>query len=1205
MFFFILPVCTGKEWIIGANLSSVTSHGSSITEIRHFLQDGDTLLIYGPDTINDCVTSPIKISLNIIGIGGNPVRLNSTCGEFPNDTNIIQNDSPFLRFFGSGATNPTVSIKNIHFLRGLIFATDVNLYIRDSIFNQSTVRFMGDNETISYDRRKFRLQALQETLLHTTGENPCNFATLNLSNTVWEKTYTEKPSTVPEAAGFRDDIFIKCAVATINLDKNNLGNRRLHVYVRDSIAFNATNLTFEGLEVAENKVGGISVLFPKDQHRGHFVIKDSSFTNLIPKSVFFGRLFSNTVKAAPIALFTVKSERHSSNDNNNTELGVKIFNCNFTGNQRGIILQSLYVPVLIRDCVFHGNKVLIQGGAVTTKAELLNIIHCSFINNEAGAIDAYEEQSGEILFYGLEEGHIVRFCTTENLVEHRHSNWDNETIVKTHGKAGGGGALYIDGGNVYISNSSFKGNLAYDSGGAIYLSNKVNAVINNSYFVNSPNISSILEGYLIFSVGESLKVSNVTLNVSLTPENDVDSSALFYFGRRGKCYLNSVHMICPTNFKIQPFNSSSQPTNENNMSQIFDTLYYSCEKCEERYNLEGGWLRISQESKVEDEYYTVLHIHPGSCLPCPYGGNCSISPIAKPSYWGAQQNNTLNFYRCPKSYCCTSLDCPSFNTCDSNRNGKLCGKCAKDYTQALFSTKCVLETECGDYYIIALAGFLGVAYTAFLMFQKDITNWLMSSPVKVHKKHSSKKDIECHAVKSKAVINTVSAVVGEELSDVNMQRGHINGACNEEEENQEKTELNEEKCKPEVVEKEEFNDEGTEAGDNGDVTKKRKSGGSFLVLLFYYFQDAALIKIHTVYVQSKAYIDNIETVVSEIFRFRFNFFSLVASELCIFPGMDMLQREFLLAIFAPMLIFTSGLMYVLFKLIHRYSQRECWEGLALRALAALILGLLFSYQKLATTSMSFLYCVPVMETKILFLDGTVDCYETWQYITLAYLIVCIFPFSIHLAVAPAFLERGWISFPEFVIASIIPLPFLLSWVIRFRAQKKKFKMKRTAEVETIVSILQGPYRNFTLPGILKSFCWSGMIMARRLMLMIAKTFITNVLFSLSVAFVTCIFAILQHIEVKPYKDSLSNVAGTVSAGALVIVSSINLIKAAFEAAEYVPVGPVMDFMANLDVIESLVLVWIPLVGLVILTLALCVRVCIRMILCPTVKCLRR
>lgn len=49
--------------------------------------------------------------------------------------------------------------------------------------------------------------------------------------------------------------------------------------------------------------------------------------------------------------------------------------------------------------------------------------------------------------------------------------------------------------------------------------------------------------------------------------------------------------------------------------------------------------------------------------------------------------------------------------------------------------------------------------------------------------------------------------------------------------------------------------------------------------------------------------------------------------------------------------------------------------------------------------------------------------------------------------------------------------------------------------------------------------------------------------------------LLHHVHALPYRDRRGNAAGSASAVALVVVATINLLRAGFEAAEYVPRGP--------------------------------------------------
>jgi len=76
-----------------------------------------------------------------------------------------------------------------------------------------------------------------------------------------------------------------------------------------------------------------------------------------------------------------------------------------------------------------------------------------------------------------------------------------------------------------------------------------------------------------------------------------------------------------------------------------------------------------------------------------------------------------------------------------------------------------------------------------------------------------------------------------------------------------------------------------------------------------------------------------------------------------------------------------------------------------------------------------------------------------------------------------------------------------------------------------------------------------------------------------------------------FQSLLGNIAGTLSAASLVMLAIINLIRAAFEAAEYSPVGPNTTLMRVFGEIESVLVLWIPLVIIAFIALMFTLRVC--------------
>ena len=268
-----------------------------------------------------------------------------------------------------------------------------------------------------------------------------------------------------------------------------------------------------------------------------------------------------------------------------------------------------------------------------------------------------------------------------------------------------------------------------------------------------------------------------------------------------------------------------------------------------------------------------------------------------------------------------------------------------------------------------------------------------------------------------------------------------------------------------------------------------------------------------------------------------------------------------------------------------------------------MLALLFTYQKLATTSFTLLNCVPVGNSSVLFVQGTIDCYQTWQYAVAAYAATCIIPFSLALLIGPGLLKDRLIGLTELFLAFLLPLPFLVRWcwlcVRRYLRFGGAYQSDDDAgggqpaaagaplgpEAKTVIQNLQGPFKD-TRNRLFGSTCGQGMLIGRRLALVLLYTFVNNTLIRTQCTMLLCFANLLHHVHVLPYRDRRGNAAGSASAVALVVVATINLLRAGFEAAEYVPRGPNAYLMNVLEEVENLLMLWLPgaVMGFVVLLL---------------------
>ena len=1118
------------------------------------------------------MTKPVDVSVDIIGLSPRPVMY-SSCEYSEIEELPFQLGRQILYFTKStSAGNQKVKLQNIEFQGGLILGHDFELYVENCTFVNSTLHLVSSKNEIALDWPLELDEARGTKKAHVNQSIGCSRINVTIIDTQWSFQSIANPSTVAEAAGFDLDIYFMCSEVHLLMTRCFLANRRLLIFATGMLNLTLDSLEARGNPTGEHKVGGVTVVMPNN--RGNIHVRHSVFANLIPDDILFGRLFSKTFSTAPIYFTSYTDSIPPSAVDDGS---IIIHNCTFFRNQRALLLGPLKTKVSVSNCHFESNHVAVDGGAISTSAANVQVSDSQFCDNEAASFTRYQKVSGSAQLFIPSYESVVRFYEVSRRVLKTTVSTSNATNIRiiAYGLAGGGGAIFVNAGTVAINGCRFINNSAHDAGGAIRLMNTAGARITNCYMTNSPNISNVLEGFMVFSVGRFLIIENTTFDAVLDYESNIDSSAIFYFGTRQKCELRGVAMRCPEGFKLYVYNSTSKNVQDGaNDTHLYDTLYYSCEQCPAgSYSFDKSSINVPYNGETGRD---TIMFNQVDCAPCPYGGNCASFPVAKANFWGSCVNKSLVFFRCPKSYCCQLYDCGSYSGCSANRTGRLCGACPAGYTQALFSSKCVDSSRCYNPLVLVIVIGFVMFYTTFLMFQKDFTIFLFSSHgVFFMFRTCWKSGAISNISESKGNVLTLDnggpreneVKPSEERDQPSLGIGEINTAF----------EMTETPRNPTA----EPNDPNKPSSKNQPVPKKVAVGGSFVVILFYYFQDAALMKVQTVYVESSQLLEDIETVMSQVFRFQFNFFSFTASNVCMLPGINVRGRDLLLAFFAPLIVLLLVFVYVLSKVGYKRTSNEAYKRMEVRATSALILGVLFSYQRSATTAFSFLYCVPVLGKSVLFIDGTIECYELWQWATWAYTICCIVPFSLHLAIAPPLLERGRISFMEFVVASFLPLPFLLSWT-RFLFQapnRKTYLLEKSLESDTVHSTLQAPYRQYDLPGMLKSLCWSGVIMTRRLLLMLSHTLIVNVLLRNAAMLTVTVVALIHHVHVRPYVDPLFNLAGGLSGGALVVVGSVNLLRAAFEVAEYVPQGQELTFMRNLNFLESLVLVWIPLVGL--------------------------
>ena len=139
------------------------------------------------------------------------------------------------------------------------------------------------------------------------------------------------------------------------------------------------------------------------------------------------------------------------------------------------------------------------------------------------------------------------------------------------------------------------------------------------------------------------------------------------------------------------------------------------------------------------------------------------------------QRRSAKFQHCPKGYCCLTPRCPAIDTCATNRQGRLCGRCRPGFSEALFTPSCVPNEKCGPVWLIPFSVFVGVTYTLFLLFQTDLKQFLFSEPIECGIKRKIKRAYQNGYYKNEARVQLNGHLQQQDGVEIKFMDGNIDG----------------------------------------------------------------------------------------------------------------------------------------------------------------------------------------------------------------------------------------------------------------------------------------------------------------------------------------------------------------------------------------------------------------------------------------------
>ena len=323
-------------------------------------------------------------------------------------------------------------------------------------------------------------------------------------------------------------------------------------------------------------------------------------------------------------------------------------------------------------------------------------------------------------------------CVPKNTSENVHPLWNYKSTVifedsTFEGNAGlKAGAVILINGNVTFNRCKFKNNFANKSSGHVYAGYGTGRIhFKDCSFLRTmkrPAANRVL-----------FKMSTFLKSESWGPLLIENTSMVSNFGRRNRSPMvvilnggyvhidNKSSIECSAGDKLLFQNTTHFQRGYGSSCKLNVTvLHYSCVSCFPGfYSLQRGVMR-GLDSPV--------FVH---CLPCPFGATCIKKNVAaRPNFWGYPNSNNsdeLTFYPCPEGYCQSPArrsNAPEYNHCVGKRSGFLCGKCAPEYSETLFSTECRKKNECNNHMFWIITIFYTTAMAVYLLTKPPILSFL-------------------------------------------------------------------------------------------------------------------------------------------------------------------------------------------------------------------------------------------------------------------------------------------------------------------------------------------------------------------------------------------------------------------------------------------------------------------------------------------------
>ena len=762
------------------------------------------------------------------------------------------------------------------------------------------------------------------------------------------------------------------------------------------------------------------------------------------------------------------------------------------------------------------------GCGLLANKSIVNITGCRFKDNCA-------TESGGAAFFSASYVTINKSVFLNN----RANNANDTSILQIASdyQKGAGGAIFDHKSSLTVADCSFNNNTASFYGGAIF---HTNALESSALRIRDTTIcvGEVVNEVFIYARGQALySFSEVFLtNVSIkTPEIPGSELSLIFYqsfdGSSNSLDMSQVKVKCPFGWKAQVKSQLSV------QKLGYSSLIVGCIPCPKyTYSLNFSYghfyhTPITNSTKAMSAY----KVFPIRCDACPFGAICVDGRVKpKNNFWGYKYKmyDNVIFKACPPGYCCQGPMCFTYDSCRTGRIGSLCGSCIDGYTENIFSPNCIkFDAKCQKPWLWFMFGATGIVVVTFFMYLKEI-GYLVKKCINV--RHIYHKVIQ--RMESTSSVSGLNNSLQSSEDDLVHPLVTINSAN--------------------LTEKNEI-----------PYSQDNSFFSGLIKILFFFYQAEVLFEVYATNFDQIGIASLLKELLASIFNWRIDGMFNNQLEWCPVESLKpvtkaLLTFSFILYLFViiSVMAIASAIIKTAFPKSGNTADRIKKVSFKTRLSCCGLQIFLIGYNNITKTLFSLLNCIE-LETgnKVLFLDGNIKCYQSWQYMSFIVVSLWIIPFPVALYLASNLLRNGDISVRTFFVGLTFPFPFTVYWVYGMIAGKccsavydRNLHDVNTSETEEILAVLQGPFRLSSRKGQSSKghpILWESTLIGRRLLLIALYTFILNNFIRLFIMLMVTIVFIIHNSIKQPYRRKLLNLIESGFLICLCILCFINIVPA--------------------------------------------------------------